>query len=90
MLAAIASLGLGFAADKVLSTAAKAVLPVAKTTGERIIQKAGCLAISAGIGYAIDKMISDTAKDISDTARDISKALDTAMGIEIIEKEEAE
>lgn len=83
MLATIASLGLGFAADKVLSTAAKAVLPVAKTTGEKIIQKVGCLAISAGVGYAIDKMISDTA-------RDMSKALDTAMGIEIIEKEEAE
>ena len=82
MLATIASLGLGFAADKVLSAAAKAVLPVAKTTGEKIIQKAGCLAISAGVGYAIDKMISDTA-------RDMGKALDTAMGIEIIETEEA-
>lgn len=84
MLGTIASLGLGLAADKVLGQAAKAVLPVAKTAGEKVIQKAGCIAISMGVGYAIDQWINDTAKGLK-------KATDAVVyGIEVVKEDEAE
>lgn len=83
MLSSLVSLGLGAAADKVIWTTAKAALPVAKTLGEKVIQKVGCMAISAGVGYALDQMISEVAKPMS-------KIADLALGVYIIEEEEAE
>ena len=83
MLSSLVSLTLGAAADKVIWTTAKAALPVAKTLGEKIIQKVGCAAISAGVGYALDQMVSEAAKPMS-------KLADLALGVYIIEEEEAE
>lgn len=83
MLSSLVSLGLGAAADKVIFATAKAALPVAKTVGEKVIQKVGCAAISAAIGYSLDQMVSEVAKPMS-------KLTDMMLGVYIIEEEEAE